>query len=79
MEENYATKNYTDRGGDRTVIGGILDILPGAKVKGLPGSETMGNQPASKATTIAELREEFNALLAKLKIAGYMDPDEPIV
>jgi len=33
---SYNTKNYTEQGGDKTVIGGTLEILEGATVKGLP-------------------------------------------
>lgn len=35
---NYNTKNYTEQGGDTTVIGGTLEIKEGAQVKGLPSS-----------------------------------------
>ena len=35
---NYNTKNYTEQGGDTTVIGGTLEIKEGAQVKGLPAS-----------------------------------------
>lgn len=73
---DYNSKNYTECGGDKTVIGGTLEILPGAEVKGLPGGSKMGNQPSSKASTVAGLRDDLNALLAKLKLAGYMDPDD---
>lgn len=31
----YNTKNYTEQGGDKTVIGGELEILEGATVTGL--------------------------------------------
>lgn len=31
----YNAKNYTEQGGEKTVIGGTLEILPGAKVIGL--------------------------------------------
>lgn len=35
---SYNTKNYTEQGGDTTVIGGTLEIKEGAQVKGLPAS-----------------------------------------
>ena len=35
---SYNTKNYTEQGGDTTVIGGTLEIKEGARVKGLPAS-----------------------------------------
>ena len=37
---------------------------------------TLENQAASEATTVATLKEDLNALLAKLKAAGLMDADE---
>jgi hypothetical protein len=76
-DNTYTTKNYSEHGGDKLVIGGALEILPGAAVTGLPGAFTpVENQPVSTATTIAALKEDFNALLAKLKAAGIMAADE---
>lgn len=66
---SYNTKNYTEQGGDKTVVGGILEVLPGATVTGLPVAE---NQADSVATTVAGLVTDFNALLTKLKSAGLM-------
>lgn len=84
----FNAKNYTEPGGARTVIGGELVIEAGAKLTALPGSTVegvgggnggdapaAGNQPASTAATVAALREDFNALLAKLKDAGLMAAD----
>ena len=73
---SYNTKNYTEQGGEKTVIGGTLEILEGASVTGLPSSFTPAeNQADSTATTIALLKDDFNALLAKLKTAGLMEAD----
>lgn len=69
---SYNTKNYTEQGGDKTVIGGTLEVLSGATVTGLPVAE---NQADSVATTVAGLVTDFNALLAKLKAAGLMATD----
>ena len=69
---SYNTRNYFEQGGDKLVIGGALEIKEGASVKGLPVIE---NQAASTATTVAGLKDNFNALLTKLKDAGYMKPD----
>lgn len=66
---SYTTKNYTTDGGDKTVIGGTLDIKEGAVLLGLPQA---ANQADSTTTTIAGLVTDFNALLAKLKAAGLM-------
>ena len=76
----YNTKNYTEQGGDKTVIGGTLEIKEGATVTGLP-SPTLPDpveipvldfQDDSEATDVEGLVEDFNALLSKLKAAGLM-------
>ena len=73
---SYNAKNYTEQGGEKTVIGGTLEILEGASVTGLPSSFTpAANQADSTATTIALLKDDFNALLAKLETAGLMEAD----
>jgi hypothetical protein len=69
---SYNTKNYTEQGGEKTVIGGVLEIKEGASVTGLPIAE---NQADSIATDVAGLVTDFNALLAKLKAAGLMEAD----
>ena len=77
----YNTKNYTEQGGEKTVIGGEVVIKgkvvveEGGSVEGLPSTPKAENQPASEATTVAGLKEDFNALLAKLKAAGLMEED----
>ena len=59
--------------------GAGLIIEEGASVEGLPSSgveiPVMENQSNSEASTIAGLKEDFNALLAKLKSAGLMEAD----
>mgnify|MGYP007078747340 FL=1 len=69
---SYNTKNYTEQGGEKTVIGGTLEIKEGAVVTGLP---ILDNQAASAATTVEDLVTDFNALLTKLKAAGLMISD----
>lgn len=69
---SYNTKNYTEQGGEKTVIGGVLEIKEGASVTGLPVAE---NQADSIATDVTGLVTDFNALLAKLKAAGLMEAD----
>lgn len=73
----YNAKNYTEQGGEKTVIGGELVIEEGAKVTGLPSSsnEKMVNQSDSTAETIEDLVADFNALLSKLKTSGYMSEE----
>ena len=80
-------KNYLTDGGDRLVVGGTLEVLDTATVTGLqPGyatEQTAGsvyqatNQAESAATTIADLKSDFNALLLKLKNAGIIAADQP--
>ena len=80
-------KNYLSDGGDRLVIGGTLEVLDTATVTGLQSGyateQTAGsvyqttNQMESAATTIADLKSDFNALLLKLKNAGIMAADQP--
>lgn len=73
---SYASKNYTEQGGDKTVIGGTLEIKEGATVTGLPSSFTpTENQAPSTAEDITSLVADFNALLSKLKTAGLMETD----
>jgi hypothetical protein len=69
---SYNTKNYTEQGGEKTVIGGVLEIKEGASVTGLPVAE---NQADSTASDVAGLVTDFNSLLAKLKAAGLMETD----
>jgi len=69
---SYNTKNYTEQGGEKTVIGGTLEIKDGAVVTGLP---VLDNQAASTAATVEDLVTDFNALLTKLKSAGLMISD----
>ena len=72
----YNTKNYTEQGGDKTVIGGTLEIKEGATVNGLPSSFTPAeNQLGSTAEDIASIVSDFNSLLVKLKSAGLMTAD----
>ena len=69
-------KNYTAQGGERTVIGGTLEITAVGKLN-FAGTELKPAeiQVDSTASTIAELKTDFNALLTKLKTAGLMLSD----
>lgn len=69
---SYNAKNYTEQGGEKTIIGGTLEIKEEASVKGLPFAI---NQAASTASTVAGVKEDLNALLLKLKDSGLMTPD----
>jgi len=76
----YNTKNYTEQGGDKTVIGGVLEVKDGGLIKIKEGALITGlpiasNQANSTATTISALKDNFNDLLAKFKDAGFMEFD----
>ena len=80
MPETHITKNYFAHGGNELIIGGKLTFLDGAEVDNFPGGDgnSAGIAPAayladSEATTIAGLKESFNALLAALRTAGLME------
>ena len=73
------THNYFAQGGDELVIGGKLTFLPGATIEGggdlfgqPPSFEPIGYVADSEATTIAALKDDFNALLAALRSCGLM-------
>ena len=79
---SYVTKNYNTDGGSRTVIGGTLEFEEGAQVKNFPAGAdndevktAAENQAPSTATAVAGLKNDFNALLVKLKEAGIMAQD----
>ncbi len=68
---SYNSKNYRESC-DKWVIGGTLEITDEATLIGFPQAE---NQAASKATSIADLKADFNSLLENLKTAGLMKAD----
>ena len=74
------THNYFAQGGNELVIGGKLTFLPGATIEGgddlfgQPSSfEPIGYVADSEATTIAALKDDFNALLVAIRTAGLME------
>ena len=81
MADNHSTKNYFAHGGNELVIGGRLTFLPGATVEGgeglfdLPAGNGAAQMPAfadSEASSLAALRQDFNALLAAMRTAGLL-------
>ena len=78
------SKCYFAHGGNELVIGGKLTFLPGAVVEGaeglldLPAEAPVPKQlpllADSTATTVAQLREDYNHLLAVLRSAGILAP-----
>ena len=67
-------KNYAEPGGGKWVVGGTLEVTAEGQLllDGIPLVRA-ANQADSTATTIADLKGDFNALLAKLQAAGLME------
>jgi hypothetical protein len=67
-------KNYKEQGGDRWVVNGVLEVTEEGVLllngKPLIRAEV---QEESNATTVDELKNDFNSLLQKLKFAGLME------
>lgn len=66
-------KNYAEQGGDKWVVNGILEITTEGQIliDGAPLTRAT-TQADSTATDITALKDDFNALLTKLKNAGLM-------
>lgn len=67
-------KNYKEQGSEKWVVNGILEISEDGVflLNGKPLIRAE-NHPLSTASTIAELKSDFNLLLEKLKYAGFMN------
>jgi hypothetical protein len=81
---DYSTKNYTEQGGERTVIGGELVIAPGGKLTDNSGvAQDEAETPKipylanSTQSTAADVVKDFNALLTLLRAGGLMDSIAP--
>ena len=70
-------KNYAEPGGGKWVVGGTLEVTGEGQLllDGIPLVRA-ANQADSTATTIADLKGDFNALLAKLQAAGLMESSD---
>ena len=86
FDEGASVEGFPGGGGSYTLPAATASTLGGVKVgDGLTveadgtlsadGITPAANQADSEATTIAALKEDFNALLAKLKTAGMMEAD----
>jgi hypothetical protein len=60
-------KNYAERGGEKWIVNGILEVTANGQIliNGVALDRAV-NQQDSTATTIDELKNDFNTLLAKL-------------
>jgi hypothetical protein len=67
-------KNYAEQGGAKWVIHGTLEVTAEGVITldGVPLTRA-AHQDDSVATTIADLKADFNSLLSKLQTAGLMD------
>lgn len=54
---SYNTKNYTEQGGEKTVIGGTLEILAGATVVGVVTAEVVNNLTTTAAGKALDARQ----------------------
>ncbi len=78
---SYNAKNYTEQGGEKTVIGGTLEFTADAEVKNLPkatkteagGILAVDNLEDCAATDVQGINAFINTyLLARLRTAGIL-------
>ena len=73
----YTTKNYTEQGGEKTVIGGILEIKEGATVTGItataaPASAAaLGGIKAAASSAGDTVEVKIDATSSKLYVPTY--------
>ncbi|MBI1207501.1 MAG: hypothetical protein GC191_09475 [Azospirillum sp.] len=69
---SYVPKNYQDQGGDRTVIGGVLQVAAGGSIVGADGSQAaaIADVPTAGAALAAANATAINAILAVLRATG---------
>jgi len=66
----YNTKNYTEQDGEKTVIGGSLEIKEGASVTGLPSSQISLATETTIGGIKAASKTETDTVLAKIGSDG---------
>jgi hypothetical protein len=83
---SYNVKNYTEQGGEKTVIGGILEIKEGATVTGItataaPASAAaLGGIKAAASTAGDTVEVKIDAASSKLYVPTYpVLPEEATV
>ena len=62
--------------GGQWQLGDVGELIPEATADAIGGVKLAENQADSTADTVAKLVTDFNTLLASLKAAGIMAPDE---
>ena len=73
---SYNVKNYTEQGGEKTVINGTLEFGPDAEVKNFPNIALNVEQLQGSSFTANEVGATLNDLLQKLADAGLMKEEE---
>lgn len=74
---SYNVKNYTEQGGEKTVIGGTLEVLDGATVTGITGvaatanATTLGGIKASPKSAGDTVEVKINSTTSKLYVPTY--------
>ena len=63
---SYNAKNYTEQGGEKTVIGGTLEIKEGASVTGLPSAVVAVATEEALGGVLAAAKAETDTLEAKI-------------
>lgn len=77
---SYNTKNYTEQGGEKTVIGGTLEIKEGASVTGLPSPEVSAATETTLGGVKAAAKTETDTVPAKIGADGSLYvPTYPVV
>ena len=62
----YNPKNYTEQGGDKTVIGGTLEFLDGAEVRNYPGENELKGRVSTLENTVSALEGQVSTLSGQL-------------
>lgn len=77
---SYNTKNYTEQGGEKTVIGGTLKIKAGATVTGLAANPLLAATESAFGGIKAGAKEETDTISAKIGADGNLYvPTYPVV
>ena len=77
---SYNAKNYTEQGGEKTVIGGTLEIKEGASVTGLPSSHLSVATETALGGIKAAAKSETDTVPARIGTDGKLYvPPYPVV
>ena len=82
---SYNTKNFTEQGGEKTVIGGTLEIKEGASVTGLPSASVSIATETTLGGIKAAAKTETDTVPAKvgpdgiLYVSTYPSVPEPSI